>query len=81
MTGLADFGPDTGSREGLIRLMDAVEAMSLPDQLLTIAQHNIVGQLSARLRFVDDDSKYPETTSKDVSATLIRVFAAHRYMH
>jgi hypothetical protein len=72
-TGLTDFGPDTGWREGLVRLVDAVEAMNPPAQLRHIAQHNIVGQLSTRLRFVEDDLKYPEIARQDVDAPLIVV--------
>jgi Sulfotransferase family len=72
-TGLIDFGLDTGWREGLVRLVDAVEAMNPPDQLRHIAQHNIVGQLSTRLRFVEDDRKYPEIARQDVGAPLIVV--------
>ena len=72
-TGLTDFGPDTGWREGLVRLVNAVEAMNPPDQLRHIAQHNILGQLSTRLRFVEDDRKYPEIARQDVGAPLIVV--------
>ena len=72
-TGLTDFGPDTGWREGLVRLVNAVKAMNPPDQLRHIAQHNIVGQLSTRLRFVEDDRKYPDIGRQDVVAPLIVV--------
>lgn len=73
VTGLTDFGPDTGWREGLVRLVDAVEAMDPPGQLRHIAQHNIVGQLCTRLRFVEDDRKYPDIARQDVGAPLIVV--------
>ena len=72
-TGLTDFGPDTGWREGLVRLVNAVKAMNPPDQLRHIAQHNILGQLSTRLRFVEDDRKYPDIGRQDVVAPLIVV--------
>jgi Sulfotransferase family len=70
-TGLSDFGPDTGWREGLVRLVNAVEAMDPPDQLRHIAQHNIVGQLSTRLRFVEDDKNHPDIAHQDVGTPLI----------
>jgi hypothetical protein len=47
--------------------------MNPPAQLRHIAQHNIVGQLSTRLRFVEDDLKYPEIARQDVGAPLIVV--------
>lgn len=72
-TGLSDFGPDTGWREGLNRLVAAVEAMSPPDQLRQIARQNIVGQLGTRLRFVEDDRKHPEIAAQDVGDPLIVV--------
>jgi Sulfotransferase family len=72
-TGLADFGPDTGWREGFGRLVAAVEAMHPSDQLRHIAQHNIVGQLSTRLRFVEDDRKHPNIALQDVGDPLIVV--------
>jgi Sulfotransferase family len=70
-TGLSDFGPDTGWREGLVRLVDAVEAMNPTEQLRHIAQHNIVGQLSTRLRFVEDDKNHPDIARQDVGTPLI----------
>jgi Sulfotransferase family len=72
-TGLTDFGPDTGWREGFVRLVDAVEAINPPDQLRHIAQHNIIGQLSTRLRFVEDDRNHPEIAHQDVGDPLIVV--------
>lgn len=72
-TGLDDFGPDTGWREGLARLVDAIEAMNPPDQLRQIGQHNIVGQLSTRLRFVEDDRIHPDIAQLDVGDPLIVV--------
>ena len=65
-TGLGDFGPDTGWREGLTRLVDAVEAMDPPEQLRGIARHNIAGQLATRLRFVEDDRLQPDIATQDV---------------
>jgi Sulfotransferase family len=70
-TGLSDFGPDTGWREGLVRLVDAVESMNPTEQLRHVAQHNIVGQLSTRLRFVEDDKNHPEIARQDVGTPLI----------
>ena len=72
-TGLDDFGPDTGWREGLERLVAAVEAMDPPDQLRHIAEHNIVGQLSTRLRFTEDDRRHPEIAELDVGDPLVVV--------
>ena len=46
--------PITGWREGFERLVAAVEAMGPNDQLRHLATHNIVGQLSTRLRFVEE---------------------------
>jgi len=70
-TGLDDFGRDTGWREGFERLVAAVEAMGPNDQLRHLAQHNIVGQLVARLRFVDDDKRHPEIAAQDIGDPLI----------
>ena len=70
-TGLTDFGPDTGWREGFERLAAAVEAMGPNDQLRQLATHNIVGQLSTRLRFVEDDRNHPEIAQQDVGDPLI----------
>ena len=70
-TGLADFGPDTGWREGFNRLVAAVEAMGPNDQLRHLATHNIVGQLATRLRFVEDDKRHPEITAQDIGDPLI----------
>lgn len=72
-TGLTDFGPDTGWREGLTRLVAAVEAMEPNDQLRHLASHNIIGQLSTRLRFVADDKAHPEIAAQDVGDPLIVV--------
>jgi Sulfotransferase family len=72
-TGLFDFGPDTGWREGLGRLIAAVEAMKPSEQLRHIARHNIVGQLSTRLHFVEDDKNHPEIAAQDVGSPLIVV--------
>jgi hypothetical protein len=71
MTGLADFGPDTGWREGFGRLVAAVEAMGPNDQLRQLATHNIVGQLATRLRFARDDRQHPEIAAQDVGDPLI----------
>jgi len=70
-TGLADFGPDTGWRDGFEQLVAAVEAMGPNDQLRHLAAHNIVGQLSTRLRFVEDDRLHPEIAAQDVGDPLI----------
>lgn len=70
-TGLVDFGPDTGWREGFERLVAAVEAMGPNDQLRHLAAHNIVGQLVTRLRFVEDDRLHPEIALQDVGDPLI----------
>ena len=71
VTGLADFGPDTGWREGFGRLVAAVEAMGPNDQLRHMAKHNIVGQLATRLRFVEDDRLHPEIAAQEVGDPLI----------
>ena len=65
MAGLGDFGPDTGWREGFVRLVAAVEAMGPNEQLRHMAAHNIVGQLATRLRFVEDDRLHPEIAAQD----------------
>lgn len=70
-TGLHDFGPDTGWREGFGRLVAAVEAMGPNDQLRHMAAHNITGQLATRLRFVEDDRLHPEIAALDVGDPLI----------
>ena len=70
-TGLADFGPDTGWREGFERLVAAVEAMGPNEQLRGIARRNIVGQLSTRLRLVEDDRKHPEIARQDIGDPLV----------
>lgn len=70
-TGLNNFGPDSGWREGFERLVAAVEAMGPNDQLRHLATQNIVGQLSTRLHFVEDDRKYPEIAQQDVGDPLI----------
>lgn len=70
-TGLFDFGPDTGWREGLDRLVAAVEAMQPNDQLRHIASHNIIGQLATRLRFVEDDKNHPEIAAQSLGDPLI----------
>ena len=72
-TGLADFGLDTGWREGLIRLVEAVEAMDPPEQLRGIARNNIVGHLATRLRFVEDDRCHPDIAAQDVGDPLVVV--------
>lgn len=71
LTGLADFGPDTGWREGFEKLVAAVEAMGPNDQLRYLASKNIVGQLTTRLRFVEDDKRHPEISAQDLGAPLI----------
>ncbi len=70
-TGLSDFGPDTGWREGFERLVAAVEAMGPNDQLRHLATQNIVGQLATRLRFGEDDRNHPEIAQQDVGDPLI----------
>ena len=70
-TGLSDFGPDTGWREGFKRLVAAVETMGPNDQLRHLATQNIVGQLATRLRFVEDDRNHPEIAQQDVGDPLI----------
>ena len=70
-TGLADFGPDTGWREGFVRLVGALEAMNPNDQLRHLASHNILGQLTTRLRFVEDDKRHPEIAALNVGDPLI----------
>lgn len=70
-SGLSDFGPDTGWREGFERLVAAVEAMRPNDQLRDMATHNIVGQLATRLHFVEDDRLHPEIAAQDVGDPLI----------
>jgi hypothetical protein len=71
MTGLSDFGPDTGWREGFGRLVASIEAMEPNEQLRHMATHNIVGQLATRLRFVEDDRLHPEIAEQDVGDPLI----------
>jgi hypothetical protein len=73
LAGLSDFGPDTGWRDGLRRLVDAVEAMNPSGQLREIARHNIVGQLATRLRFVEDDRTHPDISTQDVGNPLVVV--------
>jgi hypothetical protein len=72
-TGLSDFGADTGWREGFERLVSAVEAMGPNDQLRHLATHNIVGQLSTRLRFVEDDKNHPDIAAQEIAPPLIVV--------
>ena len=70
-TGLNDFGADTGWREGFERLVAAVEAMNPNEQLRHLATHNIVGQLSTRRRFVEDDKCHPEIAQQEIDSPLI----------
>lgn len=70
-TGLDDFGPDTGWREGFARLLDAVEAMNPNDQLRHMAAHTIGTQLETRLRFVEDDQRYPEIARQEIEPPLV----------
>lgn len=70
-TGLSDFGPDTGWREGLERLVAAVEAMGPNDQLRNLAAQNITDQLSTRLRFTEDDKNHPEIAQQEIGNPLI----------
>lgn len=70
-TGLNDFGPDTGWREGLTRLVDAVNAMHPSETLVESARQRIVGQLTTRLRFVEDDRRHPEIAAEKIEAPLI----------
>lgn len=70
-TGLSDFGADTGWREGLERLVAAVEAMGPNDQLRHLAAQNITGQLSTRLRFTEDDKNHPEIAEQEIGNPLI----------
>lgn len=70
-TGLADFGPDTGWRDGFERLVAAVEAMGPNDELCHLAAHNIIGQLVTRLRLVEDDRLHPDIAAQDVGDPLI----------
>jgi hypothetical protein len=72
-TGLTELGPDTGWRDGFERLVVAVEAMKPNDQLRHLATHNIVGQLSTRLRFVEDDRIHPEIAAQPIDPPLIVV--------
>lgn len=51
--------------------MAAVEAMKPNDQLRHLASRNIIGQLSTRLRFVEDDLGYPEIARQDLGDPLI----------
>jgi hypothetical protein len=69
--GLADFGADTGWREGFERLLAAVEAMQPNDDLRRLATQAIVGQLVTRLRFVEDDRLHPEIAQQDVGNPLV----------
>lgn len=69
--GLDDFGPDTGWREGFERLVAAVEAMEPNDQLRHLATQNIVGQLTTRLHFVEDDKNHPEIAQQDIANPMI----------
>lgn len=70
-TGLSDFGADTGWREGLERLVAAVEAMGPNDQLRHLAAQNITGQLSTRLRFTEDDKNHLEIAQQEIGNPLI----------
>ncbi|MFA7554974.1 MAG: sulfotransferase [Spongiibacteraceae bacterium] len=70
-TGLSDFGPDTGWREGFVRLVDAVEAMNPNEQLRELATHNIVGQLTTRLHFTEDDKNHPDISQQAIGNPLI----------
>jgi len=72
-TGLTELGPDTGWRDGFERLVVAVEAMKPNNQLRHLATHNIVGQLSTRLRFVEDDRIHPEIAAQPIDPPLIVV--------
>lgn len=69
--GLSDFGPDTGWREGLVRLIDAVNAMAAPELLVNDARNRIVAQLETRLRIVEDDRRHPEIAAQKIEAPLI----------
>ena len=71
VTGLEDFGPDTGWREGFVRLVDAVEAMDPNDQLRAMAAHTIGTQLQTRLRFVEDDKRHPDIAEQEIAPPLV----------
>jgi hypothetical protein len=43
------------------------------DQLRHLATHNIVGQLSTRLRFVEDDKNHPDIAAQEIAPPLIVV--------
>lgn len=70
-TGLQDFGPDLSFMTGYRILVDAVEAMNPPAQLRETAHHKIVGLLSTRLRYIEDEKLHPEITAQDVGDPLI----------
>jgi hypothetical protein len=70
-TGLADFGPDLSFMTGFRRLVDAVEAMKPPGQLRETAHHKIVGLLSTRLRYVEDEKRHPDIVTQEVGDPLI----------
>ncbi|ALR21803.1 sulfotransferase family protein [Sphingobium baderi] len=70
-TGLADFGPDLSFMTGFRRLVDAVEAMKPPAQLRETAHHKIVGLLSTRLRYVEDEKRHPDIVTQEVGDPLI----------
>ena len=59
-TGLTDFGDDDSFREGLDRVVAAIEAENPSDYLRADARARMLHQLTSRLRLAEDLRQHPE---------------------
>lgn len=69
--GLGDFGSDLAFMAGFRTLVEAVEAMDPPEQLRATARDKILGLLSARLHYAEDEKRHPAIVRQDVGDPLI----------
>ncbi len=71
VAGLGDFGSDLAFMAGFRALVGAVEAMDPPEQLRATARDKILGLLSARLHYAEDEKRHPAIVRQDVGDPLI----------
>lgn len=70
-TGLHDWGSDAAFRVGLQALVESAATADLPDYGLAALEAEILGLLTTRLHFIDDDRQYPEIGEQTIVQPLI----------
>lgn len=70
-TGLDDFGADLSFMIGFRLLVEAIEAMNPPPQLRQQAHYRILGLLTARLRFAEDERLHPDIVAQEIGDPLV----------